>query len=378
MVSDQTPATLGRVRRKYMICLVAAMVCLVPWHSPHSDPLLEPVDQNTEFDSNPGAASGSVDADNETPLNELMQSIVRIEVTALTNARTAKTFGSSRAGTGVVIDTSGLIVTTGDIVAEAGTVTVKFHDGRVVDAEVVAYDRKTGLGLVRAAVELPTVAITLGDVSTIKKDEVMMVIPATGEVDAVVVKLGKIEDYSGGWEYIVDNALHTFPPSTKFSGAALVSDSAELIGIGSLVSIDIDIDPKVRVPGNVFIPVETLTSVLGKLLLSGRSDSPTRQPWIGVDVKKTKKGIAVSAVTSGGPAASAGVKNGDILIAVDSKKIDGQSDFFRKLWATYKPGDEVELMLLRGSEYQTVKLIASDYYDWLNKPSATQLSELAE
>lgn len=379
MARDKTPASIGKIIRKRMICLVAAAISTLPLKNIYSDTLLQqPQDETKQF-LNSKSAQSSVGDHKEASMDKLMQSIVEVKVNALANARTAKTFGNSRVGTGVVIDMSGLIVTSGDVVAEAGNISVKFHDGSEVEANFVAYDHKTGLGLVRAETGQPTVAIELGNSSKVRKNDVMMVIPSSGEADAVAVKVGKIENYSGGWEYMIDNALHTFPPSTLFSGAALVSDAARLLGIGSLVSIDIDIDPKVRVPGNVFIPVDTLASVLGKLLLIGRSDSPARRPWIGLDVKETKRGVAVSAVTTDGPAESAGVRNGDVLIALNRKKINGQNDYLRKLWATYKPGDEVELMLLRRSEYQSIKVVAADYYDWLKKPDqAAQLSVLED
>ena len=313
------------------------------------------------------------------PVEDLMQSIVAIEVVAVENARTEKTFGSTRSGSGVVIDTAGLIVTTGDLVAEADEITVTFGSGQAVGADLVAYDRRTGLGLVRAAHGAPTVAMPIGASEQVKVDDLAMIIPASGEPDAVAVMVGKIDTYSGGWEYIIEDALHTYPPSTSFSGAALVSTNGKLLGVGALVSIDIDIDPKVRVPGNVFVPIDTLTATLGKLLIAGRSDSPERQAWIGLDVKKTKRGVAVRAVTPDGPAETGGMRAGDILVAVNKKKVDDQTDFFTKIWNSHKPGDRLELLILRGSEYHTVALTASDYYEWLRQPSSeTQLTELVE
>jgi len=372
-------AKIEKISRNPALWFAVAALFVLPVEPLKADPLLGTAQTGGNGVGQAESDASQVTAVDDEPLQQLMQSIVSLEVVALADARTADTFGRSRAGTGIVIDTSGLVVTTGDMVAEAAEITVTFHGGKQSQAELIAYDRQTGLGLVRAKTDEPTVAIQLGQSSEIKKDDVLMVIPSTGEPDSIAVKVGKIDDYSGGWEYVINDALHTFPPSTKFSGAALVSESARLLGIGSLVSIDIDIDPKIRVPGNVFIPVDTLTRVLGKLLLAGRSDFPARQPWIGLDVKKTKRGIAVTSVISEGPAEKAGLKGGDILVAVNNRKIDSQSDFFKKLWGTYKPGDDVEIMVLRGSEYKNFSLTASDYYDWLNNSvPATQLTELVE
>ncbi len=343
-----------------------------------SDPSGEPFQYGPYFNSDNEFSSDAPGEQETDPLRTLMHSIVSISVGVLDDARTARTFGKSRKGTGVVIDTSGLIVTTGDLVAEAKELSVTFHSGEQSSAKLVAYDYHTGLGLIRADTTSPTIAIKLGDSSAMKVDDIAMIIPSSGEQDAVAVKIGKIDNYSGGWEYLIESAFHTYPPSTLFSGAALVSENAELLGIGSLVSIDIDIDPKIRVPGNIFIPVHTLTSVMGSLLVDGRSDNP-RKPWIGVDVKKTKRGLAVSAVTQDAPAHKAGLRSGDILAAVNKKKVDSQSGFFEMLWKNHEPGDAVSIMILRGSEYQTFVVDAADYYDWLQKPlSATQFTELVE
>ena len=205
-----------------------------------------------------------------------------------------------------------------------------------------------------------------------------MIIPASGEADALAVKVGKIKKYSGGWEYIVDKALHTFPPTTEFTGAALVSDTAELLGVGGLVTIDIDIDPKIRVPGNIFIPVNTLMSVIGQMLVDGRSLASHR-PWIGLDTKNTKQGVAVSSFENDAPAKLSDLRSGDIIVAVSQKKVGSQIDLYEKIWKLYKPGEKVDLLVLRGDEYQSISITSIDYYDWLHDPEqSTQLSELSE
>lgn len=377
MICDLASAARRRLNLRASMCLAIMIAVLFQVANLQADPLREPFHYGPDFygtDSGQDSHSKS----NESALDRLMQSIVTIKVQALDNAKTAQTFGETRVGSGVVIDTAGLIVTSGDIVAEARSIMVTFSSGEVREAELVAYDHHTGLGLIRASTALPTVAVRLGDSSAVSVGDMAMMIPSSGEEDAIAVKVGKVAAYSGGWEYIIKSALHTYPPSTSFSGAPLLSDQAELLGIGTLISIDIDVDPKIRVPGNVFIPVNTLTSVMGSLLTSGRSDNPSK-PWIGLDVRKSKRGLAISAVTKAGPAELAGLRSGDILAAVGRKKIDGQNDFFNKIWKHYQPGEELEIMVLRGSEYQTFSVTASDYYDWLEQPAnQTQLTELVE
>ncbi len=369
MIRDRGSSAFSR-RHRGLAVSVLFLCALVHIDRPVvADPLGEPFKYNQEPVTQEAASS---------PMQAMMQSLVTVEAITSTAARTSKNFGVSRSGSGVVLDANGLVVTAGYLVAEADSVTLTLHDGSRHQAEVVAYDSVTGLGLIRAIGDVRTVPMTIGDSDKVSTGDLAMIIPATGEPDAKAVKIGKIKKYSGGWEYIVDNALHTYPPSTHFTGAALVSDSAELLGIGGLVTIDIDIDPKVRVPGNIFVPVNSLMSVIGQLLVDGRSIA-SRRPWIGLDTKKTKRGIAVSSLEGDAPAKQAGLRNGDIIVAVSQKKIDGQIDFYEKVWKATTPGENLELLVLRGDEYKSITIATIDYYDWLLKPSqTTQLSELSE
>lgn len=388
MLNMPTAASHGLAGRS--LVTVAAMLAMVFLSLPivQADPLISPFtgpalqdnglrdngSQKSAGDERPAIGAALAD-----PMETLMQSIVSVRTTVPDLARTASNFGTSRKGSGVVLDTSGLIVTAGYTIAEADSVSITFSDGREVDAEIIAYDEATGLGLVRAGEVTVTTPIRLGKSSGLKKNQLVMIIPAGGEPDAKGVKIGKIEKFTGGWEYMVQDAIHTYPPSTNFTGAALVSDNAELLGIGALVTIDIDIDPKIRVPGNVFVPIDSLTSVLGELILNGRSQA-SRKPWLGLDTKKTKKGIMVSSVIEDGPAQKSGIKAGDVIVAVDQGKVTGQAEMYEKIWTVYKPGDQVHLLIVRDNQYANVPVDSIDYYDWLrlDQHSDTMISEMTE
>ena len=361
------------IRHGLVCCVVFALISLWLTRNAVADPLVG----SAEYEINQPTGN-TTDTNTQSPLLSVMQSIVTVEANVSSKARTAKNFGVMRSGSGVVLDSDGLVVTAGYLIAEAESVAVTFSDGIKRTADVVAFDSVSGLGLIRVTGGQTTVPIAIGNSGKVAKGDLAMIIPASGETGALAVKVGEIKKYSGGWEYIVDNALHTFPPTTEFTGAALVSESAELLGVGGLVTIDIDIDPKIRVPGNIFIPVNTLMSTIGQLLVDGRSQASHR-PWIGLDTKNTKQGVAVSSFESDAPAKLSDLRGGDIIVAVSQKKVSNQIDFYEKIWKLYKPGEVVELLVLRGDEYQSISVTSMDYYDWLHDPAqSTQLSELSE
>ncbi len=347
-----------------------------------ADPMVSPFIAQSEESVYPDNALTDppvIAAANDDPMDRLMQSIVTINATTSDIARTAANFGIERQGSGVVLDANGLIVTAGYTIAEATSVTVTFSNGVTEQAKIVAFDEATGLGLVRTPVGITTTPIKLGKSAGLKSAQKLMIIPATGEADAKGVKVGKIKKFTGGWEYIINDAIHTYPPSTSFTGAALVSDNAELVGIGALVTIDIDIDPKIRIPGNIFVPVDSLTGVLGELIVSGRSNA-SMKPWLGVDTKQTKQGIVVRSVVEDGPAQKSGLKAGDVIVAVDQAKVSSQTQMYEKIWSIYKPGDQVHLLVVRNDQFANVSVTSMDYYDWLRmeQGSDTVITEMVE
>ncbi len=324
-------------------------------------------------------AEPAVVAAEADPLQEILQSMVVVNATVSDIARTAYSFGLERQGNGVVLDANGLIVTAGYVIAEAESITVTFSGGETAAAEFVAYDDNSGLGLLRAQTVGASIPIKLGTSASLKVGDTALILPASGETDAMTVQVGKLTRFTGGWEYALDDAIHTYPPNTQFAGAALLSDKAELLGIGALVTIDIDIDPKVRVPGNIFIPVDALTEVMGELLVHGRSSASVR-PWLGLELKETKAGIAVSAVTDDGPAAQSGIRAGDVIVAVDQVKVTGLAQMYEKVWTGFEPGEQVHLLIIRDNQYANVPVESLDHYDWLRMEQNmdTAISEMTE
>ncbi len=362
-----------------------------------ADPLLEPFatysDPNAAADA-PLLGDPAVSDDAEPalgqalpkptdPVEKIMHSVVVVEATAREGARTLSTFGEDRKGTGVVLDSNGLIATAGYIVAEAESVKVTFANGITDDAEIVAYDGALGIGLIRTRNFRSTLALELGESSSVKKGVQALILPGSGEDGAVAVTVGKVQPFTGGWEYMLDDAIHTYPPSTDFSGAALISERAELLGLGALVSIDIDIDPKVRVPGNIFIPIDSVKKVMGELLSNGHSASSVR-PWLGFETKNTKEGIKVGAVYDDAPAAKSGIKSGDSIVAVNQNQVSQLSEMYSRIWTEHEPGDTVHLLILRDQQFANVPVVTVDRYDWLQLQDTgatdgeTKITEMVE
>ncbi len=299
-----------------------------------------------------------VRADAEQGAEKSLDAIVEIKISVPENARTAERFGTNRVASGVVIDEIGHILTIGFQTIEAEKVEIVGKDQKRVKATVVAYDRNTGLGLLRADSPLQVTPMPLGSSIEVKKgDPVLAVSYGTGNtVQGVVVVARK--EFAGPWEYLLDNAIFTAPPIDRFSGAALINRDGHLIGIGYLYS-QITIEDKAVVPTNMFVPVEVLKPILSDLKLSGRSKIPPH-PWLGVRTQELHGHLIVERVTPESPSEKAGIKTGDIILGVNNQDVHGMADFYKKVWALGKAGVDVPLRILQGIEIREIVVHSID------------------
>ena len=251
---------------------------------------------------------------------ETVAAIVGVKAEVPANARTADTLGRERSGSGVVIDSGGLILTIGYLILEATAVDLYPADGKRIPAEIVGYDHDTGLGLVRATLPMDVQPIRLGVAEAIDVGEPLLVLSRDGQLGGRETKLASRREFAGYWEYLLPDALFTTPPHPDFAGAALIDRNQRLVGIGSLLVGDAAA-PEVQSPGNMFVPVDALAPILGDLLALGRRDAPGH-PWIGMSAQEHGGHLIVRSVADEGPAKSAGVRPGDVLLAVGGVQVE--------------------------------------------------------
>jgi S1-C subfamily serine protease len=287
-----------------------------------------------------------------------LDAIVEIRISVSENARTAERFGTNRVASGVVIDEIGHILTIGFQTIEAEKVEIVGKDQKRVKATVVAYDRNTGFGLLRATSPLQVTPMPFGSSSEVKKgDPVLAVSYGTSDAAQGVIVVAR-KEFAGPWEYLLENAIFTAPPIDRFSGAALVNRDGHLVGIGYLYS-QLKMAEQVIVPTNMFVPVEVLKPILSDLKLFGRSKIPPR-PWLGVRTEELHGHLMVERVTSDSPSEKAGIKTGDIILSVNNQDVHGMADFYKKVWALGNAGVDVPLRILQGIQIREIVVNSTD------------------
>ena len=287
-------------------------------------------------------------------------SVVKLRVKTVPDARSRSTLGPEREGTGIVIDSSGLILTIGYLIQEAESVEIATTDGRSLPASVIAYDFATGFGLLRA-LKVPAVRpIEFGESANLSAREPVLIVGFDGVAPAFVVSR---RAFAGYWEYLLDEAIFTAPATVNWQGAALINKEGKLLGVGSLAVGDA-LGARAQLPGNMFVPIDLLKPILGDLIAQGKSAAKPR-PWLGINTQDLQGKMMVTRVSPESPAEEAGLATGDIIVGVRGEQVQGHADFYRKLWASGEAGAEVMLDVLKGTEIKQLGVKSIDRNQYL-------------
>jgi serine protease Do len=312
------------------------------------------------------ALAPAATAAGEPPKDNPFAAIVGLHAKVPSEARSARSLGRERDGSGIVIDSSGLVVTIGYLMIEASEITLDIG-GRRVPASFVAYDHDSGFGLVRAVVPISVKPMALGSTSGLKPGDPLIAASQGGIDAAMPVKLAAKERYAASWEYMLDEALFTTPPHPLFGGAALMDREAKLVGIGSLILQTIPGAP--RQPGNLWVPIDRLKPLLGDLLALGRSSAPPR-PWLGINAAESTAGIVVALVSRDGPAEAAGLRKGDVITAIGGTRVADLARFYKLLWESGPAGSDIPLTVRQGSDTRQLTIHSVDRLSFLKlKPT---------
>jgi len=299
----------------------------------------------------------------------IFRAVVRIHAHVPKHARTADTLGTEREGYGVVIDSKGDILTIGYLIVEAETVEVIGPRSTPVKAAFVGYDQETGFGVVRTEEPLGVEPLQLGSSALLKAGDPVLVMGEGGSTNAGGAYVVKRMEFAAGWEYLLEDAIVTFPAYPDYGGAALIGPEGKLLGIGSLLTA-VSLPHAGTVACNIFVPVDLLTPILGDLTTGFPRKAP--RPWLGINSEEAHGRVFVAQVTAGGPGEKAGLKKDDLIVTVNGEPVSGLADFYRKVWALGNAGVEVVMTVLRGTRIHEIKVRSSDRNQFLQlRPKQT-------
>jgi S1-C subfamily serine protease len=311
----------------------------------------------------PAAAQPRLD-DYGYDLERALSSVVGLHSLIPSDAFTADTLGTERAGNGVLID-DGLVLTIGYLITEAETIWLHYGDGRVAAGHALGFDSETGFGLVQALDRIDLPALPLGSSNKVEAGERVVVGGAGGRTRSLAARIAAKQEFAGYWEYVLDEAIFTYPAHPNWGGTGLISPQGELIGVGSL---QVERQREGRDEHlNMIVPIDLLKPILDDLRKFGRVDKPVR-PWLGLYSTEIEDKIVIVGIAPKGPAARAELKTGDVILAVKGEHVSTLAGFYRKVWALGDAGVEVPLTLYREGVTFDVAINSSDRAKFLKTP----------
>jgi len=270
----------------------------------------------------------------------------------------------SSAGSAVVIDPDGYLVTNFHVVDAVTEINIQFSDGRFTEPEVIGVDAETDLALLKVNMG-PIPAIILGNSGKLRVGDVVLAIGnpyglSKSVTQGIVSATGRGEiDLNTFESYIQTDAAI----NAGNSGGALINVRGELVGINTAV---LQQDPGTEGIGFA-IPVDLVRGVIEELKLHGRvlrgwmgfepdDLTPAERLAMGVD---GNFGILLDGVYAASPAAEAGLARGDVILAINNEPIVSQRQA-RLLVAGTSPGDAVNVVGLRDGQQFTATIIVGE------------------
>jgi S1-C subfamily serine protease len=267
------------------------------------------------------------------------------------------------AGSGVAISPDGYMLTSAHVVqGTSGGVRASFSDGRELGAEVVGADPLSDLAVVRAqATDLQPAG--LGDADTLRVGQLVVAIGSpmglSGTVTAGVVSaLGRsLPTSTGSAGRLVENVIQTDAAlNPGNSGGALADGLGRVVGINTAVA---------GIGLGLAVPINAATH---KIISSLMSEGRVRRAYIGIvggsrplpprvsSRVHRDKGIEVVEVVGGSPAARAGLRPEDLIVAVDGEPMADVGDL-QRLMVADRIGKGVEVELVRDGQFLKIDLI---------------------
>ncbi len=220
-----------------------------------------------------------------------LNAVVGIKSYVPADAFTAGSLGTERAGSGVVIRDTGLVVTIGYLITEAETLWIACGDGRAVPGHALAMDPTSGFGLVQALGRLDLPALEIGDSDAMKVGDPAVFAAGGGRHHAIETRIVGRQEFAGYWEYVLDEAFFTAPAHPFWGGGALIGSDGKLLGIGSLILQQGDRKGR-RLDMNMVVPIGYLAPALPDLLTYGKLRQPPR-PWLGMYATESDDALVV-------------------------------------------------------------------------------------
>jgi serine protease Do len=243
------------------------------------------------------------------------------------------------AGSGFIIDPSGIIVTNNHVVDHADKIVVSLTDGRQLPASVLGRDELTDVAVIKVHTNESLPSVPWGDSRRAEVGDWILAagnpFGLGGSVSVGIISAQGRDLGSGPF----DNFLQLDAPiNPGNSGGPVFNMEGQVIGVSSVI-----VSPTGASVGIGFaIPSEAVNRIVGQLLAKGSIE----RGWLGVSVDDRDDGVTIASLDRNGPAGRSGIKPGDVVIAINGDHIDSSRGLIRAV-AGVPPGNSVRVTIRR-------------------------------
>ena len=259
----------------------------------------------------------------------------------------AQILGTQRLGSGVVVDPAGLILTVNYVVLGAASVEVTLLDDTTTAGKVVAQDFASGIAIVEINVP-PLAALKLCKSTDLQVGQEIFIVAAAGENkrranSGAITSVGPFDAY---WEYSLERAITTTAMNPGLGGAPLLDSLGRVAGIVSL-----DLGEVGRF--TLAIPADPYLEHRDELLRHGRRVTRPSRAWVGFYCYTFREHVVIAGVLPGAPGEQAGLKAGDVVLAVNGERITGRHELYDILWKR-RAGELIHFQVFRNNQVTQV------------------------
>jgi serine protease Do len=229
-------------------------------------------------------------------------------------------------GSGFIVDPSGYIVTNNHVIEDADEITVILQDDTNLPAKLIGRDKKTDLALLKVENKKPLPSLNWGDSDKIRVGDWIVAIGNPyglgGSVTAGIISARSRDINSGPYdEYLQTDA----PINRGNSGGPMLNTDGDIVGVNTAI-----FSPS---GGSIGIGFAIPSSLAKNIIDQLRQHGKIRRGWLGVHIQTVTQEIAdglnlgksrgalVSSVNPDGPAAKAGIQQGDVVLTFDGKEV---------------------------------------------------------
>ena len=284
----------------------------------------------------------------------LLPSIVNIRTTIPRTHPSARILGEERMGSGVVVDSSGLLLTVNYVVMGASTIEVAPLKGRRTKGEIVAQDFEIGLALVRTRRQGGFTPAPLGAPRPPERGEPVVSVASSGVQEVrvgggLITYLGQFEAY---WEYMLDRGIVSSAPNPGYGGGGLFTMGGRLLGV-----LYLNLNEIAR--SSLAIPVDCYREHAEELLRFGRVVSRPRRAWLGVYAHAIEDGIVIAGIVTGGPGDKGGLREGDMIVSLNAEEVSSLRELYTSLWK-HQPGERLTFEVMRDNAVRRLEITGGD------------------